>query len=188
MEWLVKLYVINRHALTTIIQNCHRWKELLYLCPLFAPYDKKNAHNYVGATKNQLEYTEIKRMVVRMFFSKKRESMMAEKENVNRRLLDDELFLTEELIYSINSIAPHGVIQRCILAVTDKRLIIIQIDKASKGHTTSLRFDDVIGLSKHEVIKQVNISINTANQQFNLAPFVKGEAEKMIHLIESKRF
>ena len=123
-----------------------------------------------------------------MFFSKKRESMMIEKDTVNRRLLDDALFLGEELIYRIDSLAPHGVLQRCVLAVTDKRLIIIQIDKASKGHTTSLRFDDIIGVSKHEVIKQVSININTANQQYSLAPFVKGEADKMITLIEGKRF
>ena len=123
-----------------------------------------------------------------MFFSKKRESMMIEKDNLNKRLLDDELFPTEELIYRIDSVAPHGVVQRNVLAVTDKRLIIIQINKASKGLATSLRFDDIISVSKIEVLKKVSINITTANKQYGLGPFVKGDAEKMVHLIESKRF
>lgn len=123
-----------------------------------------------------------------MFFSKKRESMMIEKDNLNRKLLDDELLPTEELIYSINSIAPHGIIQRNVLAITDKRLIIIEINKASKGLTTSLRFDDIISVSKIEVLKKVSVNITTANKQYGLGPFLKGEAEKMIRLIESKRF
>lgn len=123
-----------------------------------------------------------------MFFKKTRENMRNKMVEQNFRFLDDSLIAGEEVVSKIVANMPHGQLSRYLVAITNKRLIIINVDKASKPHVTGLKFKDILEVtSNYGSFKYVSVTFITNQRQIPTGVFESGECKKFLDSLENIR-
>lgn len=123
-----------------------------------------------------------------MFFKNTREKMRTNMVKQNDAFLNESLIPGEEIKKKLISKMPHGQISRNILAITNKRLIIISVDKASQPHVTSLRFKDVLEVRNYKGgLKGLSINFITANKEIPTGIFENESCREFLNILEAKR-
>lgn len=124
-----------------------------------------------------------------MLFNKTRKKMQDKMVAQNDKYLYDSLMPNEEIKLKLVSNMPHGQISRDILAITDKRLIIIKVDKASMPHVSSLKFNDITEVTHHKgSLSGLGITFTTHQRQIPTGVFEKDGCLNFLHTLEAKRF
>lgn len=123
-----------------------------------------------------------------MFFKKRREKMRAKSEKQNDAFLEDTLIPDEKVTFKMTSVASAGQLAREIIAVTNKRLIIINVDKAVKPHITSLKFNDIVEVNNNVgPLKMGSVVIITAQRQIPTSIYRNETIKEFLNALEAKR-